>query len=107
MAQAIANIAMALGPDGRLYVLGADDSAATRLRVDVLDTATGAILATRKLDATETAVALDAQGEGGGTLVTRNAATLLAAARPPARAPFGPAFALPDTAGDLSVLYLI
>jgi thiol-disulfide isomerase/thioredoxin len=100
VAQAIANIALVLGPDGRLYVLGADDSAATRLRVDVLDTATGAILATRRLDATETAVALDAQG----ALVTRNAATLVAAAQPPTRQPFAPAFALPDTAGDTVTL---
>lgn len=100
VAQAIANIALVLGPDGRLYVLGADDSAATRLRVDVLDTATGAILATRRLDSTETAVALD----GRGALVTRNAASLLAAARPPTREPFAPTFALPDTAGDTVAL---
>ncbi len=100
VAQAIANIALVLGPDGRLYALGADDSAATRLRVDVLDTATGAILATRKLDSTETAVALD----GHGALVARNAATLLAAAQDPARERFAPAFALPDTAGDTIAL---
>jgi thiol-disulfide isomerase/thioredoxin len=100
VAQAIANVALALGPDGRLYALGADDSAATRLRVDVLDTATGAILATRKLDSTETAVALDAHG----ALVTRDARGLLAAARSPERVPFAPAFALPDTGGDTVAL---
>jgi thiol-disulfide isomerase/thioredoxin len=100
VAQAIVNIALALGPDGRLYVLGAEDSAATRLRVDVLDTATGAILSTRKLDSAETVVALD----GHGALVTRSAATLLAAAQPRAREPFAPAFALPDTAGDTVAL---
>lgn len=100
VAQAIVNIALVLGPDGRLYVLGADDSAATRLRVDVLDTATGAILATRKLGSAETAVALD----GHGALVTRSAATLLAAAQPHAREPFAPAFALPDTTGDTVAL---
>src|SRR6266581_675373 len=49
LAKALVNVALALGPDGRLYALGADDSAATRLRVDVLDTATGAIVATRHL----------------------------------------------------------
>ena len=53
---ALVNVALALGPDGRLYALGADDSAATRLRVDVLDTATGAIVLTRHLGARETAV---------------------------------------------------
>src|SRR2546427_8070646 len=57
---ALVNVALALGPppDGRLYALGSDDSAATRLRVDVLDPATGAILATRHLGARETAVAV-------------------------------------------------
>lgn len=96
LAQAIANVALVVGPDGRLYALGAVDSAATRLRVDVLDTATGAILATRQLDSTETAVAVDARG----ALVTRNATLLLAFAQPPGRELFAPAFALPDTAGD-------
>ena len=94
----IANVALVLGPDGRLYALGAADSTASRLRVDVLDTASGAILATRELDSTETAIAVDAHG--GGSLVTRNAATLIAALQPPERAPFAPPFALPDTAGD-------
>ena len=56
---ALVNVALALGPpgDGRLYVLGSDDSAASKLRVDVLDTATGTILATRRLAPRETAVA--------------------------------------------------
>src|SRR5205807_2063284 len=59
---ALVNVALALGPDGRLYALGSDDSAATRLRVDVLDTAGCAILATRHLGARETAVAVDPRG---------------------------------------------
>src|SRR4029077_971090 len=45
----IVNVALVLGPDGRLYALGSDDSSATRLRVDVVDTATGAIVTTRHL----------------------------------------------------------
>jgi len=95
---AIVNAALTLGPDGRLYALGSDDSSATRLRVDVLDTATGAILATRHLGPRETAVALDA----AGVLVTRDADSLLAGAAAPAapRAAFTPTFALPDLAGD-------
>jgi len=95
---ATVNVALVLGPDGRLYALGADDSTATRLRVDVLDTATGVILATRHLAPRETALALDARGG----LVTRDADSLLAAvaAAPAPRAPFTPAFALPDLAGD-------
>src|SRR2546422_10977821 len=48
LAKALVNVALALGPDGRLYALGADDSAATRLRVDVLGTATRATVATRR-----------------------------------------------------------
>ena len=94
--QAVVNVALVLGPDGRLYVLGASDSAGTQLRVDVIDTATGSILATRPLDSTETAVALDHRGR----LVTRQAEALLATARPPDRQPFAPQFSLPDTAGD-------
>jgi len=96
------NVALALGPDGRLYVLGADDSAATKLRVDVLDTASGAILETRHLGPRETAVALDARGR----LAMFDAESL--AARVPGgregREPFAPAFALPDTAGDTLTL---
>jgi thiol-disulfide isomerase/thioredoxin len=89
-----------VGPDGRLYVLGADDSAATALRVDVLDTATGAILTTRKLGPGERAVALDARGR----LVTFDAATLVAGAGTSERKPFAPAFALPDSSGDTVTL---
>src|SRR5207247_4400027 len=36
VAHALVNIAPAVGPDGRLYALGAADSAATRRRLDVL-----------------------------------------------------------------------
>jgi thiol-disulfide isomerase/thioredoxin len=102
---ALVNIALALGPDGRLYALGADDSAATRLRVDVLDTATGAILATRHLGPRETAVAVSP----AGTLATVDGDSLLeagATSSPPAleRAPFTPAFALPDLRGDTVTL---
>jgi thiol-disulfide isomerase/thioredoxin len=93
--EALVNVALALGPDGRLYALGADDSAATELRVDVLDTASGAILATRRLGANETAVAVDNEGR-----ITTFDATVLARGAPAARQPFAPAFALPDTLGD-------
>jgi len=98
--EALANVALALGPDGRLYVLGADDSAATRLRVDVLDTASGAILETRRLGPNETAVAVDARG----ILVTFDAAALARGAGSAAREAFAPGFALPDTLGDTVTL---
>ena len=98
--QAIVNVAIVLGPDGRLYVLGADDSAGTKLRVDVLDTAGGAILATRHLGPRETAVALDA----GGRLATFDAESLGARVPGGSREPFAPAFTLPDTSGDTLTL---
>lgn len=98
--QAIVNIALVLGPDGRLYVLGSEDSAATKLRIDVLDTARGAILETRHLLPHETAVALDERGR----LATFDADSLSARATSGGRAPFAPAFALPDTAGDTVTL---
>lgn len=100
VSQAVVNLALVLGPDGRLYALGANDSAATRLRVDVIDTATGAIITTRQLDSMETAIAVDRRGR----LVMRRAETLLAATAEPGREPFSPAFTLPDTAGDMVAL---
>jgi thiol-disulfide isomerase/thioredoxin len=98
--EAIINVALVLGPDGRLYVLGADDSAGTKLRVDVLDTARGTILETRHLGARETAVALDARGR----LATFDADSLAARVPSGGREPFAPAFALPDTGGDTLTL---
>jgi thiol-disulfide isomerase/thioredoxin len=99
---ALVNVALALGPDGRLYVLGADDSAATRLRVDVLDTTTGAIVWTRHLRPRETAVAVDR----AGTLSVFDADSLLkgATAATSTRESFAPAFALPDLSGDTVTL---
>ena len=93
-----AGVALDLGPDGRLYALGADDSTASKLRVDVLDPASGTILATRHLAPRETAVALDPHGD----LVTFDAESLLATAKSTAagsRLPFTP-FALPNLEGD-------
>lgn len=98
--EAIVNVALVVGPDGRLYVLGSDDSAGTKLRVDVLDTASGAILETRHLGAHETAVALD----GRNRLATFDAETLVARAPSGEREPFLPAFELPDTSGDTIAL---
>ena len=93
---ALVNIALALGPDGRLYVLGAADSAATSLRLDVVDTATGTILAMRQLGTVPTAVAVDARGQ----VRTEPVAPLLARTGGRPREPFEPPFALPDLAGD-------
>ncbi len=103
--KALVNVALALGPPpaGQLYALGSDDSAATRLRVDVLDPATGAILTTRHLGPRETAVAVDASG----ALAVFDADSLIASAdgaAPGAREPFAPGFALPDLAGDTVTL---
>src|SRR6266480_4495414 len=103
--KALVNVALAVGPPpaGQLYALGSDDSAATRLRVDVLDPATGAILTTRHLGPRETAVAVDATG----ALAVFDADSLIASAdgaAPGAREPFAPVFALPDPAGDTVTL---
>ena len=99
---ALANVALALGPGGRLYALGADDSGATRLRVDVLDTATGTILETRHLAPHETAVAVDRRG--ALALFDRDSLLARAGAAPGGREPFAPGFALPTLAGDTVTL---
>src|SRR5207237_4393319 len=57
----LVNVALVLGPDGRLYALGSDDSRGPRLRLDVVDTAPGAIVATRPLAPRESAVPLGAR----------------------------------------------
>ncbi len=99
---ALVNVALALGPDGRLYVLGSDDSAATRLRLDIVDSATGAIVATRHLGPRETAVAVNA----GGAIAVLNADSLLkgASTATSTRESFSPVFALPDLNGDTVTL---
>lgn len=102
VAHAIVNIAIALGPppDRQLYVLGAQDSGATRLRLDVLDPATGRIVTTRLLGTPLAAVAVDRKGE----LRILNADSLLGQAPVTGRETFGPAFALPTLAGDTVTL---
>ncbi len=95
VANALVNIALALGPDGRLYALGAEDSAATRLRLDVLDPASGRIVTTRALGTRNTAVAVDRRG----TIRVLDPTALLAQAPTKGREVFAPSFALPDLAG--------
>jgi thiol-disulfide isomerase/thioredoxin len=92
---ALINIAMTWGPDRRLYVLGAEDSAATRLRLDVLNPETGEIVVTRVLGTPATAIAVNARGR----IRVLDPEALLA--QPPTRGRdlFAPAFALPDLAG--------
>jgi len=95
VAHAIVNIALAL-VDERLYVLGAQDSGATRLRLDVLDPATGRIVTTRMLGTAQTAVAVDRHG----ALRILNPDSLLAQAPGGERESFAPPFGLPTLAGD-------
>jgi thiol-disulfide isomerase/thioredoxin len=66
------------------------------LRLDVLDTATGKILATRHLEPQETAVALNANGD----IETYRADSLLALLPHGDREAFGPSFALRNLRGD-------
>ena len=98
VAHAIVNIALAVGPPPakQLYVLGAQDSGATRLRLDVLDPATGRIVTTRLLGTPQAAVAVDRKGE----LRLFNADSLLGQAPVTGRETFGPPFALRTLAGD-------
>jgi len=103
---AIVNIALALGTgrrggaDQRLYVLGAQDSGATRLRLDVLDPASGRIVTTRMLDGPQAAIAIDRRG---GIRIL-DADSLLAQAPMHGREEFGPPFALPALNGDTVTL---
>ena len=92
---ALINIAMTVGPDGRLYVLGGQDSAATRLRLDVLDRETGEIVDSRELGTPATAIAVDRRGR----IRVLDPERLLAQTPTEGRELFEPAFALPDLAG--------
>jgi thiol-disulfide isomerase/thioredoxin len=92
---ALINIAMTLGPDGRLYVLGAQDSAATRLRLDVLDAETGEILEGRILGTRATAIAVNRRGR----IRILDPDTLLAQTPTRGRELFAPPFALSDLTG--------
>ncbi|HUC40006.1 MAG TPA: TlpA disulfide reductase family protein, partial [Gemmatimonadales bacterium] len=92
---ALINIAMTVGPDGRLYVLGAEDSAATRLRLDVLNRETGQIVSSRVLGTPATAIAVDWRGR----IRVLDPAALLAQTPTRGRDLFAPAFALPDLTG--------
>lgn len=94
----IVNVALVVGPPGdrRLYALGAADSGARRLRLDVFDAATGRRLESRLLDSARSAVAVDRRGR----LLLFDPGPTLAALAPAPREPFAPAFALPDLAGD-------
>jgi thiol-disulfide isomerase/thioredoxin len=100
VAHAIVNIALALGPDGLLYVLGAQDSAATRLRLDVLDPATGRIVTARMLGTAQAAIAVNRRG----ALRMLDPDSLLGQAPALGRETFGPPFALPTLAGDSASL---
>jgi thiol-disulfide isomerase/thioredoxin len=95
VADAMVNIALTVGPDGRLYVLGAEDSAATRLRLDVLDAPSGRIVTTRALGTWTTAIAVDRHGE----IRVLDPDRLLAQIPTRGRELFTPAFALPDLGG--------
>ena len=92
---ALINIAMTVGPDGRIYVLGAQDSAATELRLDVLRADNGEIVASRRLGTATTAIAADRHGR----IRVLDPDRLLAQMPTLGRELFAPAFALPDLSG--------
>ncbi len=92
---ALVNIAMTVGPDGRLYVLGAQDSAGTRLRLDVLSRETGQILDSRVLGTPATAIAVNRRGR----IRILEPERLIAQIPTRGRDLFAPPFALPDLNG--------
>jgi len=92
---ALINIAMTVGPDRRLYVLGARDSDATSLRLDVLDPESGAIVERRILGTPATAIAVDRHG----TIRVLDPSALLAQTPTGGRDLFAPSFALQDITG--------
>lgn len=92
---ALINIAMTLGPDGRLYVLGAQDSAATQLRLDVLDRDNGRILLSQVIGTAATAVAVNRRGQ----IRVLDPEKLLAQTPTLGREAFDPPFALLDLSG--------
>ena len=94
---ALINIAMNVGPDGRLYVLGAQDSAATNLRLDVLNTETGEIEWSQVLGTAATAIAANRRGK----IRVLDFQALLAQTPTQGRELFAPAFALPDLTGKV------
>jgi thiol-disulfide isomerase/thioredoxin len=88
---------MTVGPDGRLYVLGGQDSAATKLRLDVLNRETGEIVASQVLGTPATAIAVDRHSK----IRVLDPERLLAQTPTLGRDRFMPAFALPDLTGKL------
>ena len=99
VAHALINIAMTVGPDGRLYVLGGADSAATRLRLDVLNRETGEIVDTRVLGTPATAIAVNRRGR----IRVLDPEALLAQTPTHGRDLFAPSFTLPDLASGKPV----
>jgi thiol-disulfide isomerase/thioredoxin len=95
VAHALLTIALARGPDGRIYALGGADSAATTLRLDVLNAATGEIVLTRQLGTPATAIAVNSRGQ----VRVLDPAALLAQTPTLGRDQFTPAFTLPDLSG--------
>lgn len=96
VAYANVNLALAVAPNGVLYVLGSEDSAGTTLRLDGLDTATGRIVERHAIGARNAAVAIDA---GGGIRIL-DLDTLLAQSPTSGREEFSPPFALRSLTGD-------
>ena len=93
----VVNIALTIGPDGRLYALGTSERDSTGLRLDVIDTASGRILDTRRLGPRETAIALGPDN----TVATFDADSLAALVSTESdREPFAPPFTLATPTGD-------
>lgn len=88
------NLGLGLGPDGRLYVLSTADTTLTRGRLDVLEPASGKVLATFDLPTVFPTVVVT----GRGRVHVVPSAALLARAKDAAR-PLAPAFDWPGLEG--------
>lgn len=89
------NLGLALGPDGRIYVLSTPQATTAASRLDALDPATGQLLSTTRFATALPTIAVDRRGR----ITTPEPDSLLAPAGDLAREAFPP-FDLPDLAGN-------
>lgn len=89
------NLGIALGPDGRLYVLSTPGFTMTQSRLDVLNPATGRLLRSARLSTALPTVAVD----HGGRVYLLDPFRLLSGV-PPSEREVAPSFDLPTVAGD-------
>lgn len=88
------NLGLALGPDGRIYVLSTPEATTATSRLDALDPSTGAVIVTHAFSTALPTIAVDRRGR----ITTPDPDSLLPAAGEELREPFPP-FDLQDPDG--------